>query len=40
MTLKRVPSANLEEAVCDHQYLRHYDMVLSKFRKEMRKDIS
>jgi starch phosphorylase len=35
--LKEIPKADLESAANDPDYLRHYDVVLSKFRKEMGK---
>jgi len=35
--LKEIPKENLESAANDPDYLRHYDVVLSRFRKEIRK---
>jgi len=35
--LKELPKEVLESAAGDPDYLRHYDVVLSKFRKEMEK---
>jgi len=35
--LKMLPKEDLESAANDPDYLRHYDVVLSRFRKEMGK---
>lgn len=35
LTLRELPQGVLEEAAKDHEFLTHYDVVISQFRKEM-----